>query len=51
MLCDDKNPPWVHDEIKTLIKRKNWLFHFQRKSGNLDYALNSITQDLCNAGN
>ena len=20
--CDDKDPPWINDEIKTLIKRK-----------------------------
>ena len=35
-----------------LIKRKNWLFQCQRKSGNLDYAsLNSITQDISNTVN
>ena len=45
ILCDDEDLPWVNDEIKKSIKRKNWLFHFQRKSGNLDYAsFNSITQ-------
>ena len=36
VLCDDKDPPWMNDEIKKLIKRKNWLFQCQRKSGNLD---------------
>ena len=42
----------MNDEIKNLIKRKNWLFHCQRKSGNLDYAsLNFITQDISNAVN
>ena len=52
ILCDDKDPPWMNDEIKNLIKRKNWLFQCQRKSGNLDYAcLNSITQDISNAVN
>ena len=36
-------------EIIKLIKRKNWLFQCQRKSGNLDYAsLNAITQDISN---
>ena len=28
--CDDKDPPWMNDEIKNLIKRKNWLFQCQR---------------------
>ena len=52
ILCDDKNPPWMNDKIKILIKRKNWLFQCQRKSGNLHYAsLNSITQDTSNAVN
>ena len=42
----------MNDEIKNLIKRKNWLFQCQRKSANLDYAsLNSITQDISNAVN
>ena len=30
ILCDDKDPPWMNDEIKNLIKRKNWLFQCQR---------------------
>ena len=52
ILCDDKDPPWMNDEVKNLIKRKNWLFQCQRKSGNLDYAsFNSITQDISNAVN
>ena len=52
ILCDDKDPPWMNDEIKKLIKRKNWLFQCQRKSGKLDYAsLNSITQDILNVVN
>ena len=42
----------MNDEIKNLIKRKNWLFQCQRKSGNLDHAsLNSITQDTSNLVN
>ena len=53
ILCDDKDPPWMNDEIKNLIKRKkrkNWLLQCHKKSGNLDYAsLNSITQDISNA--
>ena len=52
ILCDDKDPPWMNDEIKNLIKRKNWLFQCQRKSGNLDYAsLSSITQTMSNTVN
>ena len=52
VLCDDKHPPRMNNEIKNFIKRKNWLFQCQRKSGNLDYAsLNSITQDISNAVN
>ena len=52
VLCDDKDPPWINDRIKNLIKRKNWLFQGQKKSGSLDHAsLNSITQDISNAVN
>ena len=52
ILCDDKDPAWMNDEIKKFIKGKNWLFQCQRKSGNLDYAsLNSITQEVSNAVN
>ena len=42
----------MNDEIKNLIKRENWLFQCQTKSGNLYYAcLNCITQDISNAVN
>ena len=52
ILCDDKDPPWMNEEIKNFIKRKNWLFQCQRKSGNLDCAsLNSIAQDISNIVN
>ena len=52
ILCDDKDPPWTNDKLKTLIKRKNWLFQCQRKSGNLAYvSLNSIAQDISNIVN
>ena len=51
ILCDDKDLPWMNDEIKNLIKRMSKI-HCQRKSRHLDYAsLNSITQDLSNAVN
>ena len=40
---------WMSDEIKTLIKKKNWMYQKQT-SGNLDYnALNPITADISNA--
>ena len=52
ILCDDKDPPWMNDEIKKWIKSKNWLIQCQRKSGNLDYSsLNFITQGISNAVN
>ena len=42
----------MDDKIKEMIKRKNWLFQYQRKSGNLDYvSLNSITEDISNVVN
>ena len=55
-VCDDKDAPWINDEIKTLIKRKNWLCQRQRRSGNLDYMplrymSNAITTDTSNAVN
>ena len=46
IVCDDKDPPWMNNEIKTLIKRKNWLYQRQRRSGTLDYnMLNAITMN------
>ena len=42
----------MKDEMKKLIKKKNWLFQCQRKSGTFGYAsLNSIIQDISNAVN
>ena len=50
ILCDDRDHPQVNDEIKKMIKRKNWLFQSQRKSCKLDFAiLNSLTQDMSDA--
>ena len=41
-MCDDKDPPWMNDETKVLIKRKNRLY--------LDYAtLEATTADISNA--
>ena len=40
----------MNDEIKKIIKRKNWLFQSQRKSSNLDFAiLNLLAQDISDA--
>ena len=37
----------MNDEIKKMIKRKNWIFQSQRKSCKLDFAvLNSVKQDI-----
>ena len=51
-LCDDKDPPSMNENIKTLINMKNWLFQCQRMWDNLDYAcLKSIMQDTSNTVN
>ena len=40
----------MNDEIKKVIKRKNWLFQSQRKSCKPDFAvLNALTQDISDA--
>ena len=40
----------MNNEIKKVIKRKNWLFESQRKSCKLDFAvLNPLTQDISDA--
>ena len=40
----------MNNEIKKMVKRKNWLFQSQRKSCKLDFAvLNSLTQDMSDA--
>ena len=50
ILCDDKDPPWINEEIKSLIHRKNSLYQRQRKSGSIDYtSLNVLTIDISNA--
>lgn len=42
----------MNDEIKTLIRKENWLYQIQRRSGNLDYTvLKAITADVSNAMN
>ena len=50
ILCDGKDPPWLNEEIKSLIHWKNTLFQRQRKSGGIDYtSLNALTPDISNA--
>ena len=50
ILCDDKDPRWINEEIKSLIHRKNSLYQRQRKSGSIDYtSLNALTIDISNA--
>ena len=47
---DDRDLPWMNNEITKSIKRKSWLFQNQRKSCNLDFAiLNTLTQDISDA--
>ena len=48
--CDDKDPPWINEEIKSLIHRKNALYQRQRKPGSIDYtSLNALTIDISHA--
>ena len=50
ILCDDKDTPWINEEIKSLIHRKISLYQKLRKSGSIDYTyLNALTLDISNA--
>ena len=50
ILCDDKNPPGINEEIKSWIHRKNYLNWRQRKPGSIDYkSLNALILDISNA--
>ena len=50
ILCGNKDPSWLNEEIKSLIHRKNSLYQRQRKSGSIDYtSLNAVTKDISNA--
>lgn len=52
IIYDDEVSPWLNDEIKALIKRKNWLYQRQTRSENLDYNMvNAITTDISNVVN
>ena len=39
ILCDDKDPPWINEAIKSLTHRKNSLYQGQWKSGSIDIHL------------
>ena len=35
IICNDKDPPWFNNQIKTLIKKKNHLFKSDMSNGRL----------------
>ena len=37
ILCDDKDPPWINEEIKSVNHKKNSLYQRQIKSGSIDH--------------
>ena len=50
ILCDDKEPPWVNEEVRLLIKQKKLMFRTQRKNSDFDIGiLNKLSEDLSNA--
>ena len=50
ILCDDKEAPWVNEEVRLLIKEKNLMFLTQRKNSDFDIGiLNKLSEDLTNA--
>ena len=47
---DDKEPPWVNEEVRLLIKQKTLMFRTQRKYSDFDISiLNKLSEDLLNA--
>ena len=50
ILCNDKDPPWINEEIKFFIQRKNSLHRRKRKSSSISYTfLNAFGLDISNA--
>ena len=50
ILYNDKDPPWINEEIKPSIQWKNPLYKRQRKSFSIDYtSINAPTLDISNA--
>ena len=39
ILCDDKEPPWVNEEVRLLIKQKKLMFRTQRKNSDFDIGI------------
>ena len=49
-LCDDRDPPWMNDRIKFVIKKKKAIFQKQKESNKVDHAiLTDIAIELSNA--
>ena len=47
ILCDGKKPPWVNDEFKLLIKRKNVNIQTQMRDNRLDLSiLNKLIKEI-----
>ena len=50
ILCNDRDPPWMNEKIKSLIKKKNTFYCSQRKSFNFDSTtLGAMTLEVSNA--
>ena len=50
ILYDHRDPPWMNDKIKQLIKKKKAIFQKQKESNAVDHAiLSDITLELSNA--
>ena len=50
ILCDDRDPPWMNDRIKHLIKKKKAIFQKQKESNTVDHViLSNIKLELSNA--
>ena len=47
ILCDDRDPPWINEEKKSLIHRKGYLDQRQIKPGSIDYtSLNALSLEI-----
>ena len=50
ILCDDKEPPWINEEVRLLIKQKKLMFRAQIKNSDFNIGiLNKLSEDLSNA--
>ena len=49
ILCDDRDPPWMNNRIKYLIKKKKAIFQKQKESSTVNHDIFSdIILDLSN---